>query len=144
MKKKNQYSKHFDILAKNVIKYPSLENIFLKNYEDIHNTQEFALISHDKNHNINYVNSLGLKLFGYTEEEFLGIPSKLTAPSIHQKERQQTLELVSQQGYTKNYNGIRINKEKKLFEIHNATIWYLENNSEYYGVAAIIRSFQFL
>lgn len=72
-----------------------------------------------------YGNRTVQRVFEYTWEELLKLPSRLSAEMSEQKERQEFLNRVTRDGFVAGYSGIRITKSGKRFRIENATIWQL-------------------
>ena len=101
----------------------------------------FALLSHGLEDEpiFNFGNAAALKLFEYSWDEFIQLPSRLSAKTVDQSERQRLLDTVSQQGYIDNYTGIRIAASGREFLIENAVVWnVVDNNGHYSGQAAAI------
>lgn len=93
----------------------------------------------------NYANKKALELFGFSWEEFTQLPSRLSAESVHQSEREKLLAQVSRQGYLDSYHGIRITKIGIRFEIKNAVVWNLiDDEGRYAGQAAKFGEWEFL
>ena len=102
----------------------------------------FALISHNIADDpvFNYANQTALSLFEYSWEEFVLLPSRLSAELVNQSERERLLAEVTNKGFISNYRGIRISKTGKRFWIKKATVWNLfEATGQYKGQAACIR-----
>ncbi|MEB3279371.1 MAG: MEKHLA domain-containing protein [Lyngbya sp.] len=100
----------------------------------------FVLVSHGiEDHPIfNYGNRTALELWEMSWEEFTQTPSSQTAINLEEvSKRQQMLDQVKTQGYTKNARGIRQSRTGKQFLISNVTIWNLiDENHQYCGQAA--------
>ncbi|MEQ1484652.1 MEKHLA domain-containing protein [Methyloglobulus sp.] len=107
----------------------------------------FVVVSHNTATDpvFNYANLKALELFGFNWEEFTQLPSKLSAESIHQLERDKLLAEVSQNGYLASYQGIRITKTGSRFLIKNAVVWNLvDDDGNYAGQAAKFEDWEFL
>ena len=101
----------------------------------------FALLSHGPEADpiFNFGNAAALKLFEYSWDEFIQLPSRLSAKPVDQEERQRLLAAVNQQGYIDNYTGIRIAASGREFLIENAVVWNVIDKDGYYcGQAAAI------
>ena len=101
----------------------------------------FALLSHGLEDDpiFNFGNAAALKLFEYSWDEFIQLPSRLSAKTVDQSERQRLLDAVSQQGYIDNYAGIRIAASGREFLIENAVVWnVIDKDGRYCGQAAAI------
>ena len=101
----------------------------------------FALLSHGLEDDpiFNFGNAAALKLFEYSWDEFIQLPSRLSAKTVDQSERQRLLDAVSQQGFIDNYTGIRIAASGREFLIENAVVWnVIDKDGRYCGQAAAI------
>ena len=108
---------------------------------------EFVLLSHGKDSDplFNYGNRQALQLFELRWDELLQMPSRLSAEAINQQQRARLLAEVSAKGFIENYNGVRISKTGKRFEIHNAVVWNLyDQQHSFYGQAACFNQWTFL
>lgn len=84
-----------------------------------------------------YGNQKALILWELRLEEFLGMPSRLTAEPLHRDERQRLLERTREFGYVDDYCGVRISQTGKRFMIEKALLWtVLNRNGEFIGQAA--------
>lgn len=107
----------------------------------------FAVVSHntDPDPIFNYANLTALQLFEFSWEEFIRLPSRLSAESVNRAERDRLLAEVTKQGYIKHYQGVRISKSGRRFLIKNATVWNLSNpDGHYKGQSACFTRWQFL
>jgi PAS domain-containing protein len=87
----------------------------------------FCLLAHDGAADpcFIYANEAAQACFGYAWEEFLRLPSRLSAEAPEQGERQRLLEAVRGRGFIENYRGVRIAKSGRRFLIENAVVWEL-------------------
>lgn len=85
----------------------------------------FALVSHgiQADPMFNYANLFAQQLFGYGWDEFVTLPSRLSARAPERGERARLLDLVTRQGYIADYSGIRVRRDGTLFRISRATVW---------------------
>lgn len=107
----------------------------------------FVVVSHNTALDpvFNYANRKALELFGFSWEEFTALPSRLSAEPSHQLEREKLLAEVSLNGYSANYQGIRITKTGRRFLIKNAVVWnLLDGEGNYAGQAAKFGEWEFL
>jgi hypothetical protein len=107
----------------------------------------FALVSHstEKDPVFNFANLKAQELWEMNWEEFTKTPSRLSAETINQVERQKHLDKVQQQGYISDYKGIRISKSGKRFYILSTTIWnVVDANGQYQGQAATFGEWDYL
>jgi PAS domain-containing protein len=72
-----------------------------------------------------YANKAAQRCFGYSFDEFLALPSRLSAEAGDQAARQALLEQVAQQGFLRGYSGVRIAKSGRRFIIEDGIIWEL-------------------
>ena len=107
----------------------------------------FALVSHNTASDpiFNYANRQALTLFEMSWEEFTRLPSRLSAETMHQEEREHLLATVARQGYIDDYRGIRIAKSGRRFWIENAIVWNLIGaDNRCCGQAAMFDTWKFL
>jgi hypothetical protein len=72
-----------------------------------------------------YANLAALTAFGATLDQFIDMPSRLSAEAPLREERQALLDRVSAQGYIDDYAGIRVRLNGTRFRIANAVVWNL-------------------
>ena len=107
----------------------------------------FALVSHSTEDNpvFNYANRVALALFEMTWQEFIQLPSKLSAEQPNREERTRLLASVDAKGYIENYSGIRVSKTGRRFMINQAVVWNLyDDHDQYYGQAALFSNWDYL
>lgn len=107
----------------------------------------FALLSHNTDDEplFNYANAKGLALFELDWQQLIQLPSRSSAETINQAERDKLLAQVSMQGFIKNYQGIRLNSSGKRFLIQNTIIWNIHDEQGcYQGQAACFDKWSFL
>jgi hypothetical protein len=87
----------------------------------------FCLLAHDGAADpcFIYANEAAQVCFGYGWDEFLGLPSRLSAEAPERGERERLLEAVKAQGFIENYRGVRIAKSGRRFLIEDAVVWEL-------------------
>ena len=104
----------------------------------------FGLLAHDTSPDplFTYANRAAQERFGYSRDEFIGLPSRLSAVAGQARdERQVFMDMVQRQGYADNYRGLRIAKSGQRFWIQDATVWNLvDAESALVGQAALIKS----
>ena len=90
-----------------------------------------------------YANKAAQACFGYSWEEFLSLPSRLSAEAPDQGARQKLLEQVARNGFMTGYSGIRVAKSGSRFIIEDGIVWELTNTSgRRHGQAATFRSWR--
>lgn len=85
----------------------------------------FALLAHDTQADPRfiYVNASARRAFGYSEVEFIGLPSRLSANVDARADRAAMLAAVAQTGYASGYTGVRVRKDGSLFRIERGELW---------------------
>lgn len=142
---------HIDILL-NSFKLSFKESLALhidgfSNLADSLRHANFVVVSHgiEADPIFNYANQKGLELFELSFSQFSQLPSRKSAGEVSQEERNKLLAQVTQFGCIDNYTGIRISSTGKRFFIENAKVWNLyDENSVYYGQAAMFKSWKYL
>lgn len=106
----------------------------------------FAVMSHglEADPIFNYANQCALDLFEMTWEDFIKLPSRLSAEADSQEERNRILEKVLENGYVDDYTGVRITNQGKRFQIKDAIVWNVVDQDHQYGQAALIRDWTYL
>lgn len=102
----------------------------------------FCLLAHntDADPTFVYANRASQQRFGYTWDEFVGLPSRLSAGAPDRRERAEFMDTVRRQGYLDGYCGLRIAKSGAQFWIEDATVWNLvDTDGSLRGQAALIR-----
>jgi hypothetical protein len=107
-------------------------------YEDA----PFCLLAHDTQEDPRfiYANLTAQRCFEYSWDEFIGMPSRLSAEAPNRADRQRFMDAVLRQGFVSDYRGKRIAKSDRRFWIERATVWnLLGRDGIRYGQAALIR-----
>jgi hypothetical protein len=102
----------------------------------------FGLLAHDTSPDplFTYANLRAQERFEYSWDEFVGLPSRLSAGEQAREERRIFLDQVRLRGYADGYRGLRIAKSGRRFWIEDATLWNLVRpESPMVGQAALIR-----
>ena len=87
-----------------------------------------------------YANQAAQRVFEYSWDELVGMPSRLSAEAPNRAERQQFMAEVLRRGYVTNYRGRRIAKSGRTFWIEDATVWnVIDEHGARQGQAAVIR-----
>ncbi|MGA4552556.1 MEKHLA domain-containing protein [Methylorubrum aminovorans] len=87
----------------------------------------FAVLSHNTSADplFVYANRAAQRAFGYTWEEFVGMPSRLSAEAPERAERQRLLDAVARDGFVSDYAGIRVAKDGRRFPVTEGIVWQL-------------------
>ncbi|GHF45631.1 PAS domain S-box-containing protein [Amycolatopsis bartoniae] len=92
-------------------------------YEDA----PFVLLAHDTSDDplFVYANRMAQRCFEYSWDEFVGLPSRLSAEAPDRDERDRLMAGVRRQGFVESYRGLRIAKSGRRFWLEDATVWNL-------------------
>lgn len=107
----------------------------------------FVLVSHgiEADPIFNYANRAAQRLFELSWAEFTALPSRLSAELPNRAERAQQLARVAQQGFIRDYAGVRIAQSGRRFAIQGAIVWNVTDAAGTpYGQAAMFHQWQFL
>lgn len=106
----------------------------------------FVVVSHGLEDDpiLNYGNAAALALWEMDVASFTATPSRRTAEPDQRAERATMLGEAAEQGYFKNYRGVRISGAGRRFQIDRATVWRLWNESQPAGQAATFSDWRFL
>lgn len=105
----------------------------------------FALLAHNTGPDPRfiYANRTAQACFEYSWEEFVKLPSRLSAEAPDRLERQRQLDQVARKGYVSDYRGVRISRSGRRFWIENAVIWQLlDADGRTHGQAALFDSWR--
>ena len=90
-----------------------------------------------------YANKAAQACFEYSWEEFLSLPSRLSAEPSDRAERQSLLEEVQHHGFMSGYRGLRIAKSGRRFIIEDGAVWELiDRDGTRHGQAATFLSWR--
>jgi hypothetical protein len=87
----------------------------------------FAVLAHDTSADpcFIYANKAAQTCFAYSWDEFLALPSRLSAEPQDRAERQALLDAVVRDGFHAGYRGVRVGKHGRRFLIDGGVIWEL-------------------
>jgi PAS domain S-box-containing protein len=104
----------------------------------LYGSAPFAVLAHDGGGDPRFVyaNKAAQACFGYTREELVGLPSRLSAEAPERAERQRLLDAVARDGFSRGYRGLRIAKDGRRFWIERAVVWQLDRDGVTVGQAA--------
>lgn len=87
----------------------------------------FAIVAHGTEADpvFFYGNRYALGCFEMGFEDFVRLPSRLSAEPLNQEARERALRQVAAQGYVDGYAGMRIASSGRRFRIEQCTIWNL-------------------
>lgn len=72
-----------------------------------------------------YANRRAQACFEYPWDEFVGLPSRLSAEAPNREERARVLEAVARDGFVRGYRGVRISRSGRRFWIDDGIVWQL-------------------
>lgn len=88
-----------------------------------------------------YANRAAQACFEYSWDEFITLPSRLSAEAPDRAERERLLNAVAAKGFVAGYRGLRIAKSGRRFYIENTIVWDLiDRNGRRLGQAATFDS----
>lgn len=92
-------------------------------YEDA----PFVVVAHntDADPRFVYANKRAQACFEYPWDEFITLPSRLSAEAPNREERARVLEAVTRDGFIRGYRGVRISKSGRRFWIDDGIVWQL-------------------
>jgi hypothetical protein len=70
-----------------------------------------------------YANIAAQRLFERDWDEFVGLPSRLSAEAPARSERDRLLARVTAHGFIDDYSGVRVSRSGRRFRILSATVW---------------------
>ncbi|MET8809092.1 MEKHLA domain-containing protein [Streptomyces sp. NPDC004546] len=103
----------------------------------------FGLLAHDTSADPRFVyaNNTAQNCFGYSWDEFVGLPSRLSARPDGQEDRDAFVRAVTVDHYATGYREIRIGRSGRPFWIEDVTMWDLmDTHGRIHGQAAVFRS----
>ena len=90
-----------------------------------------------------FANKAAQDCFGYSWEEFMSLPSRLSAEVQDQEQRQKLLDQVHRDGFIAGYRGVRIAKSGQRFIIEHGVVWELiDDQGTRHGQAATFSSWR--
>jgi hypothetical protein len=104
-------------------------------------TAPFALLAHDggEDPRFTYANLTAQQLWERDWDEFVGLPSRLSAEPDDRTTRASMLAEVARTGFIANYSGVRVSASGQRFRIADAQVWNLTDaNGHRVGQAARI------
>jgi PAS domain-containing protein len=87
----------------------------------------FVVLAHntDRDPIFIYANQAAQACFGYSWDEFMTLPSRLSAEPADQAARQALLDAVAKNGFLTGYSGVRVAKSGARFRIEHGLVWEL-------------------
>jgi len=91
-----------------------------------------------------YANRAAQTLWGYGWDEFIALPSRLSAQVEAQADRERLLAEARTRGFITDYAGIRIAKDGRRFRIAHVVLWNVVVAGVRHGQAAVFSSWAWL
>ncbi|MER5515239.1 MEKHLA domain-containing protein [Streptomyces sp. NPDC002763] len=110
----------------------------------LYESAPFGLLAHDAGPDpvFVYANATAQKCFEYGWEEFVRLPSRLSAEPDAQGDRDAFVRSVTERGFASGYRGLRIARSGRRFWIEDVTMWnLLDADGTCHGQAAVFPSF---
>ena len=86
-----------------------------------------------------YANLQAQRLWGYTWDAFVHLPSRLSAEPVAREERERLLTRARERGFIDDYSGIRIARDGSRFHISGVVLWNVVVDGRRHGQAAFFR-----
>ncbi|MGH6802610.1 MAG: MEKHLA domain-containing protein [Methyloceanibacter sp.] len=105
----------------------------------------FVVVAHgtDQDPKFIYANKAAQNCFEYSWEEFMSLPSRLSAEAPDWAQRQALLEEVARNGFSSGYRGLRVAKSGRRFIIEDGVVWELvDREGMRHGQAATFLSWR--
>ena len=105
----------------------------------------FVVVAHgtDQDPKFIYANKAAQKCFEYSWEEFMSLPSRLSAEAPDRAQRQALLQEVARNGFLSGYQGLRVAKSGRRFIIEDGVVWELvDRDGMRHGQAATFLSWR--
>jgi PAS domain-containing protein len=102
----------------------------------------FVVVAHntEEDPRFIYANRAAQACFGYSWNEFMALPSRLSAQAPDRAERQALLDTVARKGFASGYRGLRVGKSGCRFWIEDGLVWQLiGKDGTLWGQAATFR-----
>ena len=105
----------------------------------------FVVVAHgtDQDPKFIYANKAAQNCFENSWEEFMSLPSRLSAEAPDWAQRQALLEEVARNGFLSGYRGLRVAKSGRRFIIEDGVVWELvDGDGTRHGQAATFLSWR--
>ncbi len=98
-----------------------------KNADWLYRDAPFVVVAHGTNQDPKfiYANQAAQTCFEYSWQEFMTLPSRLSAEATDRAERQKLLDEVTRNGFLSGYRGLRVAKSGRRFIIEDGVVWEL-------------------
>jgi hypothetical protein len=139
-------SRFFDLLAssyRRLVRKPLVE--VGRGARWLYHDANFVVVAHNMaaDPHFIYANQAAQICFGYSWEEFMALPLRLTTGVPDRAERQALLDTVRRQGFATGYRDLRIAKSGHHFWIEDGVVWQLVGkDGRTFGRAATFRKWR--
>lgn len=89
-----------------------------------------------------YANRTAQRLWGYPWDEFIRLPSRLSAEAELREDRERLLARAREKGFIDDYSGIRIAQDGSRFRIADVVLWNVVVDGVRHGQAAVFRRWE--
>lgn len=98
----------------------------------LHQQAPYSLLAHADGDDplFVYANHCAQHCFGYSFDEFIALPSRLSASPTDRAERQQLLDKVTLKGIAQGYCGLRVDKFGDAFTIYDCAVWQIPGGGQ--------------
>jgi MEKHLA domain len=116
-----------------------------KDADWLYSEAPFAVLAHgtEQDPKFIYANKAAQVCFEYSWDEFVTLPSRLSAEAPDRAQRQVLLDEVTRHGFLSGYRGVRVAKSGRRFIIEDGIVWELiDRQGMRHGQAATFRSWR--
>ncbi|MGO4745007.1 MEKHLA domain-containing protein [Serratia quinivorans] len=98
----------------------------------LHQQAPYSLLAHASGEDplFIYANHCAQQCFGYSFDEFVALPSRLSASPADRAERRQLLDKVTRQGIAQGYRGLRVDKYGDTFTLYDCAVWQIPGGGQ--------------
>jgi hypothetical protein len=111
----------------------------------VYHNPEYVVLSHNTlaDPTFTFANLKAQTLWKLSWEQFIGMPSRLSAKPDKVEKREALLQEARTHGYINNYKGIRVDSTGQEFYIENVTLWNLvDEQGVMHGQAALFNQWE--
>ena len=113
----------------------------------VYHSSQYVVLAHNtlSDPTFTFANMKAQELWKLSWEQFIGIPSRLSAKPDKVEKREALLQEARLHGFIHNYKGIRVDSTGHEFYIENVTLWNLvDEQGIMHGQAAIFNQWEHL
>ena len=139
-------SRFFDLLASSYYRLVGKPLVEVgRGAQWLYDDANFVVVAHnmDPDPRFIYANQAAQICFGYSWEEFMALPLRLTTEVPDRAERQALLDTLRRKGFASGYRDLRIAKSGRRFWIEDGVVWQLVGkDGRTFGRAATFRKWR--